>query len=137
MVFSGSFLNNFIQWNMDMINYHRVKLNASLNHTMTIREGVTSGVVISPKLFVVFIEIKKGLTNYISWALYADDIAMLSSKESSKSAKFRMPSTDPDGHINQNALKTMATLFSLSNKNIEHNLTVMKIHIPQEQNPTY
>ena len=42
-----------------------------------------------------------------------------------------------DWCVEINALKTTATLFSLSNKSEQFNLSVNNIQIPQEQNPTY
>nr|KAG5708055.1 hypothetical protein BaRGS_025193 [Batillaria attramentaria] len=58
----------------------RVKLDSSLNHTVKIREGVPQGGVISPTLFVVFInDISSSLSRHISRALHADDFAMWNS----------------------------------------------------------
>nr|KAG5704570.1 hypothetical protein BaRGS_031834 [Batillaria attramentaria] len=55
----------------------RVKLDSSLSHTVKIREGVPQGGVISPTLFVVFInDISSSLSRHISRALHADDFAM-------------------------------------------------------------
>ena len=139
--------DNMFKWIRSFLGHRsaRVKLNANLSHPVTIREGVPQGGVISPTLFVVFInDITKGLTKYISRALHADDFALWSSEDSTNTAKTRMQDAlnntskwAQDWCVEINALKTTATLFSLSNKSEQFNLSVNNIQIPQEQNPTY
>ena len=139
--------DNMFKWIRSFLCHRsaRVKLNANLSHSVTIREGVPQGGVISPTLFVVFInDITKGLTKYISRALHADDLALWSSEKSTGTAKTRMQDAldntskwAQDWCVQINAMKTTATLFSLTNKSEKFNLSVNNIQIPQEQNPTY
>ncbi|KAK7110662.1 hypothetical protein V1264_014500 [Littorina saxatilis] len=69
----------------------RVKLDGNLSYAVKIREGVPQGGVISPTLFVVFInDITNSLSRHISRALHADDFAMWSTAESTATVKVRM-----------------------------------------------
>ena len=139
--------DNMFKWIRSFLCHRsaRVKRNANLSHSVTIREGVPQGGVISPTLFVVFIkDITKGLTKYISRALHADDFALWSSEKSTGTAKTRMQDAldntskwAQDWCVKINAMKTTGTLFSLTNKSEQFNLSVNNIQIPQEQNPTY
>lgn len=123
----------------------RVKLDGSLSHTVKIREGVPQGGVISPTLFVVFInDITQGLSRHISRALHADDFALWNSSESIQTARVRMQDAmnntskwATDWCVTINSLKTVATCFSLSNTKENIKLTINNQRIPQEDTPTY
>ena len=123
----------------------RVKLDGSLSHTVKIREGVPQGGVISPTLFVVFInDITQGLSRHISRALHADDFALWNASESIQTANVRMQDAlnntskwATDWCVTINSLKTVATCFSLSNTNENIRLTINNQRIPQEDTPTY
>nr|KAG5703189.1 hypothetical protein BaRGS_027354 [Batillaria attramentaria] len=123
----------------------RVKLDSSLSHTVKIREGVPQGAVISPTLFVVFInDISSSLSRHISRALHADDFAMWNASESTSSATVRMQEAlnttskwATDWCVTINSQKTVATCFSLSNTKETLRLTINNQQIPQEDTPTY
>nr|KAG5701253.1 hypothetical protein BaRGS_020615 [Batillaria attramentaria] len=123
----------------------RVKLDSSLSHTVKIREGVPQGGVISPTLFVVFInDITSSLSRHISRALHADDFAMWNASESTSSATVRMQEAlnttskwATDWCVTINSQKTVATCFSLSNTKETLRLTINNQQIPQEDTPTY
>nr|KAG5704083.1 hypothetical protein BaRGS_017587 [Batillaria attramentaria] len=123
----------------------RVKLDSSLSHTVKIREGVPQGGVISPTLFVVFInDISSSLSRHISRALHADDFAMWNASESTSSATVRMQEAlnttskwATDWCVTINSQKTVATYFSLSNTKETLRLTINNQQIPQEDTPTY
>nr|KAG5688528.1 hypothetical protein BaRGS_031312 [Batillaria attramentaria] len=123
----------------------RVKLDSSLSHTVKIREGVPQGGVISPTLFVVFInDISSSLSRHISRALHADDFAMWNASESTSSATVRMQEAlnttskwATDWCVTINSQKTVATCFSLSNTKETLRLTINNQQIPQEDTPTY
>ena len=54
----------------------RVKLEGNTSHLVKLNEGVPQGGVISPTLFLVFInDIMKDVPERISRALHADDLA--------------------------------------------------------------
>ncbi|KAK7097474.1 hypothetical protein V1264_004447 [Littorina saxatilis] len=123
----------------------RVKLDSNLSYAVKIREGVPQGGVISPTLFVVFInDITNSLSRHISKALHADDLAMWSAAESTATTKVRMQEAlnitskwATDWCVTVNSLKTVATCFSLSNSKETLQLTINNQAIPQEDTPTY
>ena len=123
----------------------RVKLNGNLSHCVTTREGVPQGGVISPTLFIVFInDITQGLTTHISRALHADDFAMWNNAQSTPTATVRMQDAlnntskwAQDWCVTINSLKTVTTCFSLSNTPETIKLTINNQQIPQEDTPTY
>ena len=123
----------------------RVKLNSSFSQTVQIREGVPQGGVISPTLFVIFInDITNNLTRHVSRALHADDFAMWNAAESTQAAVVRMQDAlnntakwARDWCVTINTRKTVATCFSLSNTKQKLQLTVNGQEIPEEETPTY
>jgi ribonuclease HI/uncharacterized protein YaaR (DUF327 family) len=123
----------------------RVKLNNSFSQTIKIREGVPQGGVISPTLFVVFInDITNNLTRHVARALHADDFAMWNAAESTQTAVVRMQDAlnntakwAKDWCVTINTLKTVATCFSLSNTKEKIKLTVNNQEIPEDETPTY
>ena len=123
----------------------RVKLNNSLSSKVKIRQGVPQGGVISPTLFLVFInDITEGLSRHISRALHADDFAIWNASESIATAQVRMQDAlnntskwAKDWCVTINSLKTVATCFSLSNIREKFNLTINNQQIPQDDTPTY
>ena len=123
----------------------RVKLDGNLSHTAKIREGVPQGGVISPTLFVIFInDITQGLSRHIPRALHADDFAMWNASTSTQTATIRMQDAlnntskwARDWCVKVNCLKTVATCFSLSNTTENIKLTINNQQIPQDDAPTY
>ena len=123
----------------------RVKLGSNLSYTFKVREGVPQGGVISPTLFVVFInDITANLTRHISRALHADDFAMWNASESTQTATVRMQEAldktckwAKNWCVTINSQKTVASLFSLSNTKESIQLKVNNQQIPQEDTPTF
>lgn len=123
----------------------RVKLNSSFSQIIKIREGVPQGGVISPTLFVVFInDITNNLSRHVARALHADDFALWNAAESTQTAVVRMQDAlnntakwATDWCVTINTLKTVATCFSLSNIKEKIKLTVNNQEIPLEETPTY
>ena len=105
----------------------RVKLDGETSNLVKIREGVPQGGVISPTLFLVFIDdITENLSRHISRALHADDLAIWTAAKTTASAGIRLQEALDSislwankwfVQINQN--KTEATCFSLSTSNEE------------------
>jgi hypothetical protein len=80
---------HMFNWVKSFLNHRtaRVKLEGSLSHAVKIREGVPQGGVISPTLFVIFInDITLGIPRHISRALHADDYALWNSSDSTGTA---------------------------------------------------
>ena len=144
---SAGIAGRMFSWIKSLLSHRtaRVKLDGNLSHTVKIREGVPQGGVISPTLFVIFInDITQGLSRHISRALHADDFAMWNASESVQTARVRMQDAlnntskwATDWCVTINSLKTVTTCFSLSNTTEKTKLTINNQQIPQEDTPTY
>ena len=123
----------------------RVKLDGQLSNRVKLREGVPQGGVISPTLFIIFIDdITDQLTNHISRALHADDLAIWTSAEQTTTATIRMQTAmntisnwADEWMVTINRIKTESTLFSLSTKKESYSLKIENDEIPQQETPTY
>ena len=72
----------------------RVKVDGTLSQQVRIKEGVPQGGVISPTLFLVYIdEITKCVPQQVSNSLHADDFAVWSSSEYTATARYRLQET--------------------------------------------
>ena len=102
----------------------RVKLERHTSNLVTLREGVPQGGVISPTLFIIFIDdIIDYLSTYISKAIHADDLAIWTSSEHINTANIRIQDAmnsisdwAEEWMVTINKNKTQATCFSLSTK---------------------
>ena len=123
----------------------RVKLDGELSNRVKLREGVPQGGVISPTLFVIFInDITDELTKHISRALHADDLAIWTSSEQATTATVRMQtainkisSWADTWMVTINKTKTESTMFSLSPKKETYSLKIENEELPQQETPTY
>ena len=112
---------------------------------MKIREGVPQGGVISPTLFIIFIDdICDQLSSHIPWALHADDLALWTKAEQVTTAAIRMQEAmnlisdwAKEWLVMINRTKTEATCFSLSPKREEFILQINGQEIHQQDTPTY
>ena len=123
----------------------RVKVDGTLSHSTPIREGVPQGGVISPTLFLVYIDdITKCIPRHVSNSLHADDLAVWSSSEHTTTATYRLQQTvnavtewTEKWGLTISKTKTCATLFSLSTKKETVNLKINNDPIPQVDTPTF
>ena len=95
----------------------RVKLDGYMSESVRMREGVPQGGVISPTLFLLYINnITTILQRHVSNTLHADDLAVWSAADHSTSAAYRIRIqqwTDEWG-LQISTIKTQATVFSLA-----------------------
>ena len=69
----------------------RVHINGAYSRKKTLREGVPQGGVLSPTLFLVFInDIVRDLPSNIRGAIYADDLVIWCSEEHVSTATHRI-----------------------------------------------
>ena len=68
----------------------RVELDRHLNKSVKMREGVPQGGVISPTLFLLYINITTVLPRQVSNSLHADDLAVWTASEYNTSAAYRI-----------------------------------------------
>ena len=134
-------------WIQDFLQHRtaRVKLDGKISHRVSLQQGVPQGGVISPSLFLVFIDdIADSLTRHVPRALHADDFAAWCAAEHLSTATYRMQETM--NHIGQwandwaveiNTNKTVASVFSLSTQQETAKLKLNGQELKQEETPTY
>ena len=102
----------------------RVKSDNILSRQFTLKEGVPQGGVLSPTLFLIYIDdIMDAIRRHVCNSLHADDLAIWTASEYTTSARVRIQETvndidkwTKDWGLVINTRKTCATLFSLSPK---------------------
>lgn len=123
----------------------RVKLDGFHSRKVKLREGVPQGGVLSPTLFLLYInDITDNITKHVSNSLHADDLAIWTSAEHTSTTSYRLQEvvnniatwTDEWG-LELNTTKTNATLFSLSTANEQVKLKLQGLVLPQTDTPTF
>ena len=123
----------------------RVKIDGYRSHLVKIKEGVPQGGVISPTLFIIFInDIVDELSRHISKALHADDLAIWTSQIYTSTATYLMQeAVDKVSEwakkwlVEINKTKTESTCFSLSPEKWKETLKLDGQEIPKQATPTY
>ena len=123
----------------------RVHVNGTYIRKKTLKEGVPQGGVLSPTLFLVFInDIVGDMPCKVQGAIYADDLVLWCSEEYLSTANYRMQQAlnTLEGWTNQwlvkiNSRKTTYTIFSLSTKEQKATLHINGQTLLAEDNPTY
>ena len=123
----------------------RVKIDGCRSHLVKIKEGVPQGGVISPTLFIIFIDdIVNELSRHISKALHADDLAIWTSQSYTSTATYLMQEAvdkvsewSKEWLVEINKTKTESTCFSLSPEKWKETLKLDGQAIPKQATPTY
>ena len=123
----------------------RVKIDGCRSHLVKIKEGVPQGGVISPTLFIVFIDdIVNELSRRIAKALHADDLAIWTSQSHTSTATYLMQEAvdkvfkwSQEWLVEINKTKTESTCFSLSPEKWKETLKLDGQEIPKQATPTY
>ena len=123
----------------------RVTVNNHTSKKVLLRQGVPQGGVLSPTMFLIFIndlvgEMPKG----VQTALYADDLVLWCTEEYATTARYRMQLAldklsewTRNWCVSINKEKSSATLFSLSTKTQSCTLTLENISLRCEDQQTY
>ena len=122
----------------------RVLVNGHTGRKRLLKEGVPQGGVLSPTLFILFInDIIKELPRGIQAALYADDLVMWCSEQYATTATYMMQQTLDKlekwtnmWSISINKEKSSATLFTLTAQK-PGKLTLGNHRLPFEDEQTY
>ena len=123
----------------------RVRLNGKESRQEAFKHGVPQGGVLSPTLFTLFMNsIREILDPRIKAAMYADDLAIISSEKEIGTAKARLQTClerlekwMEDWAMNINASKTTYTIFTLSPKLLRLKLKIRDKWLEREDNPRY
>ena len=123
----------------------RVKTDHCLSKKVLLREGVPQGGVLSPTLFLVYMnDIIDVITRHVSNSLHADDLALWTVSEYTPCATVRMQQTvtnidkwTRDWGLLVNSTKTCVTLFSLSPKKEHVQLSLHDVILPITENPRF
>ena len=123
----------------------RVKLDGILSQKLCLREGVPQGGVLSPTLFLVYINnIITTISKRVSNTLHADDPAIWNASEHTTTATYRIQEAISgisnwtlDWGLEINASKTNSTLFSLFTSKEQIKLRLKGEIVPQADTPTF
>ena len=123
----------------------RVKLDGILSKKLCLREGVPQGGVLSPTLFLVYInDILTTLSKRVSNTLHADDLTIWNASEHTTTATYRIQEAISDiskwtldWGLKINTSNTKSTLFSLSTSKEQIKLRLKGEIVPQTDNPKF
>ena len=121
----------------------RVTVDGKLGRKFLLRHGVPQGGVISPTLFLIFIDdLLKKLPKGIKAALYADDLVMWCSEEYATTATYRMQQAVNElatwanqWNVSINKEKSSTTLFTLT-KQQAGSITLGYYPLKEDDQPT-
>lgn len=121
------------------------ELDGAVSKLVKMREGVPQGGVISPTLFLIFInDITTTVPKHVPNTLRVDDFAVWSSSEHKSTATYRIQDTinkvsdwTREWTLGLNKTKTISTLFSLSTAKEKVKLTLEDQQVPQVDTPTF
>ena len=102
----------------------RVLIYNNISKKILLRHSVPQGGVLSPTLFIVFMnDLVKQLPTFVKSAMYADDLVMWSTEEYAETAQIRLQTAINvlSNWANERCMKndrnkTFTTLFTLSTK---------------------
>ena len=122
----------------------RVKLDGHLSKSVKMRERVPQGGVISPTLFLLYINnITTVLPRHVSNTLHADDLALWSASEYTTSAYRIQEAVNKieqwtnDWGLQISEVKIQATVFSLSTSKEKVAIKLGDKILPQIETPTF
>ena len=123
----------------------RVTLDGMISRQVRLREGVPQGGVVSPTLFLVYInDIPTTVPRHVSNTLHADDFAVWCPEEHTTTAVHRIQNTinevfswTESWALQLNTTKTVSTLFTLSIAKEKVSLRLNNQPVPQVEMPTF
>ena len=138
---------NKYQWTKSYLHNRRARVlvDGHCGRKVLLRQGVPQGGVLSPTLFILFInDIVTELPKGVQAALYADDLVLWTCEEHATTANYRMQlaldsvaAWTESWCVTINKEKTTATLFTLSTKTKPGKLTLGNHTLQHEDQQTY
>ena len=139
--------HNMLEWIRQYLSQRtgRVNLQGKLSRQAIFKDGVPQGGVLSPTLFLVFLNsIQDILNRHVKAAIYADDLALICSEDSVGTAQVRLQECltqleewTEDWAMKVNAAKTTYSIFSLSPKSPDLKLKINNTLLQRENYPKY
>ena len=123
----------------------KVKLDGTISRQVKLREGFPQGGVVSPTLFLIYInDITTTVPRHVSNTLHADDFAVWCAEEHSTTAVHRIQnainevcSSTESWALQLNTTKTVSTLFTLSTAKEKVSLRLNNLPVPRVETPTF
>ena len=139
--------NQMLHWICSYLHNRRarVSVNGHMDKEFLLRHGVPQGGVLSPTLFLIFInDLIKVLPKGIHSALYADDLVMWCKEEHATTASYRMQEAAnkltewaDQWNVSVNKEKSSTTLFTLSTKQTSRPIKLGDSTLTCEDEATY
>ena len=138
---------NMYKWTKSYLHNRRARVlvNGRYGRKVLLRQGVPQGGVLSPTLFILFMnDLVPELPKGIHAALYADDLVLWCTEEYATTARYRMQQAldkltawTNTWCVTINKEKSSATLFALSPKTNAGNLSLEDTPLRYEDQQTY
>ena len=138
---------NMYRWTKSYLHNRRarVMVDGYCGQKVLLRQGVPQGGVLSPTLFILFInDLVPELPKGVKAALYADDLVLWCNEEYATTARYRMQlaldvltTWAKSWCVTINREKSTATLFSLSTKEFASKLMLGDTPLKMEDQQTY
>ena len=135
------------EWICQYLNNRKahVRNRSHRSRKKTLKHGVPQGGVLSPSLFIIFMnDVLRENPRWIHGAIYADDLVIWCSAEYLTTATVRIQEAlrKLEGWtkrwlVSLNTKKTSYTIFSLSTRNQNTRLVIGGHALPQDKSPTY
>ena len=139
--------NNMLQWIKGYLYNRRarVTVNGQTGKKVLLRHGVPQGGVLSPTLFLIFInDLVESLPKGVNAALYADDLVLWCKEEYATTATYRINQALGRLHewsekwcVKINKEKSSTSLFTLSPKAKAGKITLGETTLQTEEEVTY
>ena len=137
---------NMYKWISSFLNNRRarVSVDGKQSRKFLLRHGVPQGGVISPTLFLIFIDdLVSKLPRGVKIVLYADDLVMWCTEEYAGTARYRMQQAadvltawTEEWNVSINKEKSSTTLFTLTQQKVEP-IVLGGTRLKQDDEPNY
>ena len=138
---------NMYRWIKSYLHNRRARVTVDNTKTkkVLLRHGVPQGGVLSPTLFLIFInDLLKQLPGAVKCAMYADDLVLWCKEEHATTAQLRLQEAanilsnwTQDWCVKINKTKSFTTLFTLSTKTKHIKIMLEDVELQHTDSTTY